>query len=225
MASHQEIAGVSDQDFVLRMVRSHDNRFDEAFWQYVEEQVRPQLTENPRIVDLGCGPGLFVRDLGNRFSDAELYGYDLTPAMVEYAKSEVEYAGSQPEFDVLDITTTPVPLEDNSVDLLTMTAVLHVLDEPLAMCAEIRRLLAPGGVFLLQDWIRLPLSKYLDMMMENVPPEKAQVMEKAMMRLSVAHNKYTIEDWIWLLDKGGLKVLHQTQIGSEHFCVFVCQEK
>jgi len=118
-----------------------------------------------------------------------------------------------------------VPLEDNSVDLLTMTAVLHVLDEPLAMCAEIRRLLSPGGVFLLQDWIRLPLSKYLDMMMENVPPEKAQVMEKAMMRLSVAHNKYTIEDWIWLLDKGGLKVLHQTQISSEHFCVFVCQAK
>jgi len=28
-----------------------------------------------------------------------------------------------------------------------------------------------------------------------------------------------------LLDKGGLKVLHKTQIGSEHFCVFVCQEK
>ena len=55
MASHQEIAGVSDQDFVLRMVRSHDNRFDEAFWQYVEEQVRPQLTENPRIVDLEIG--------------------------------------------------------------------------------------------------------------------------------------------------------------------------
>ena len=82
MASHQEIAGVSDQDFVLRMVRSHDNRFDEAFWQYVEEQVRPQLTENPRIVDVGCGLGLFVRDLGKRFSAAELYGYDLSPAMV-----------------------------------------------------------------------------------------------------------------------------------------------
>ena len=130
MASHQEIAGVSDQDFVQRMVRSHDDRFDETFWRYVEEQVRPRLTDNPRIVDLGCGPGLFVRDLGNRISGAELYGFDLTPAMVKYAKSEVEYAGSQPEFDVLDITTTPVPLENNSVDLLTMTAVLHVLDEP-----------------------------------------------------------------------------------------------
>ncbi len=224
MASHQEIAGVSDQDLVLRMVRSHDERFDETFWRSVGDQVLTNLPEHPRIVDLGCGPGLFVRDLGDQVSGAELYGYDLTPAMIDYAKTEVEFAGSQPEFDVLDITTTPVPLEDNSVHLLTMTAVLHVLDEPLAMCAEIRRLLAPGGIFLLQDWIRQPLSKYLEMMMANVPAEKKQAMEKAMMRLSVAHNKYSVEDWIWLLDKGGLKVLHQAQIRSEHFCVFVCQE-
>ncbi|MFT4712093.1 MAG: SAM-dependent methyltransferase [Candidatus Azotimanducaceae bacterium] len=225
MASHQEIAGVSDQDLVMRMVKSHDERFDDAFWRYVEDQVQPHLPEYPRIVDLGCGPGLFVRDLGNRISGANLYGYDLTPAMVEYAKTEVEYSGSQPEFDLLDVTANPVPLEDDSVHLLTMTAVLHVLDDPLATCAEIKRLLAPGGVFLLQDWVRQPLAKYLAMMMANVPPHKAEILEKAMMRLSVAHNKYTVEDWLWLLDKGGLKVLHHAQIRSEHFCTFVCQER
>jgi hypothetical protein len=63
------------------------------------------------------------------------------------------------------------------------------------------------------------------MMMANVPPEHAARMEKSMMRLSVAHNKYTIEDWIWLLDKGGIKVLNHTQLRSENFCEFVCQEK
>jgi len=225
MASHQEIAGVSDHDLVMRMVSSHAERFDEAFWRYIEDQVKPHLPEYSTIVDLGCGPGLFVRDLGHRISGASLYGYDLTPAMIEYAKTEVEYAGSQPELEVLDITTNPVPLEDNSVHLLTMTAVLHVLDDPLTICSEIRRLLVPGGVFLLQDWVRQPLAKYLAMMMQNVPAEKAAVVEKAMMRLSVAHNKYTIEDWLWLLDKGGLKVLHHAQIRSEHFCAFVCQVK
>lgn len=225
MASHQEIAGVSDHDLVMRMVKSHDERFDDAFWRYVEDQVQPHLPEYPHIVDLGCGPGLFVRDLGNRISGANLFGYDLTPAMIDYAKTEVEYSGSQPEFSVLDVTANPVPLEDDSVHLLTMTAVLHVLDEPLATCAEIRRLLAPGGVFLLQDWIRQPLDKYLAMMMVNVPPHKTEIMEKVMMRLSVAHNRYTVEDWLWLLDKGGLKVSHHAQIRSEHFCAFVCQEK
>ncbi|MFT4677401.1 MAG: SAM-dependent methyltransferase [Patiriisocius sp.] len=106
-----------------------------------------------------------------------------------------------------------------------MAAVLHVLDDPLHTCQEILRLLAPSGVFLLIDWVRQPLSTYLEMMMANVPPEHAARMEKSMMRLSVAHNKYTIEDWIWLLDKGGIKVLNHTQLRSENFCEFVCQEK
>lgn len=225
MASHQEIAGVSDQDFVLRMVNSHPERFGEDFWRYVDAQVSSLLPSNPRIVDLGCGPGLLVRDMGAHFPGADLHGFDLTPAMIDYANSDVEFAGARPNFGVLDITKSPAPVEDHSVDLITMTAVLHVLDDPLETCAEIRRLLAPNGVFLLSDWIRQPLAKYLQMMMANVPAERAETMEKAMLRLSVAHNKYTIEDWLWLLDKGGLKVLDHAQIRTEHFCAFVCQAK
>ncbi|MFT4796770.1 MAG: SAM-dependent methyltransferase [Candidatus Azotimanducaceae bacterium] len=225
MASHQELAGVSDQDFVLRMVNSHPERFDEGFWRYVDAKVAPHLPSNPRIVDLGCGPGLLVRDMGVHFSGADLHGFDLTPAMIDYANSDVEFAGARPNFGVLDLTKSAAPLEDHSVDLITMTAVLHVLDGPLETCAEILRLLAPNGLFLLSDWIRQPLAKYLEMMMASVPPERAEVMEKAMLRLSVAHNKYTIEDWLWLLDKGGLKVLDYAQIRAEHFCAFVCQAK
>jgi len=225
MASHQEIAGVSDQDFVLRMVNSHPERFGEDFWLYIDAQVAPHLPSSPRIMDLGCGPGLLVRDMGAHFPGSDLHGFDLTPAMIDYANSEIEFAGTQPNFGVLDITKHPVPLDDHSVHLITMTAVLHVLDDPLETCEEILRLLAPDGIFLLSDWIRQPLSNYLEMMMANVPPERLDVMEKAMMRLSVAHNKYTIEDWLWLLDKGGLKVLDHTQIRTEHFCAFVCQAK
>ena len=225
MASHQELAGVSDQDFVLRMVNSHPERFGEDFWRYVDAQVSPHLPSSRRFVDIGCGPGLLVRDLGAHFPGADLHGFDLTPAMIDYANSEVEFAGIRPNFGVLDITKNPVPLEDHSVDLITMTAVLHVLDDPLETCAEILRLLAPNGMFLLSDWIRQPLSKYLEMMMTNVPHEQAEAMEKAMLRLSVAHNNYTIEDWLWLLDKGGLNVLEHTRVSAEHFCVFVCQVK
>jgi hypothetical protein len=57
-----------------------------------------------------------------------------------------------------------------------MTAVLHVLDEPLDTRTEILRLLAPGGVFLLNDWVRQPLAQYIEMMMQNVPPEREVVM-------------------------------------------------
>ena len=38
---------------------------------------------------------------------------------------------------------------------------LHVVDEPLPVLAEIRRVLTPAGLFLLHDWIRQPLPAYL----------------------------------------------------------------
>lgn len=226
MPSHQEIAGVSDQEMLERMLSSHADRFDDLFWSYISEQVTPRYsaqTGEEIIVDIGCGPGLLLRDFSQRFPNAELHGYDLTPAMIDHARSQM--TGDRFHFDVLDVTTDPVPLDDHSVSLLLMTAVLHVLDEPLAMCDEIKRLLKPNGLFLLSDWVRQPLSQYLEMMMANVPKERAEVVEKAMLRLSVAHNKYSIEDWLWLLDKAGFNVLNHAQIRSEHFCAFVCEAK
>ena len=225
MASHQQISGISDEDMVLRMINSHDDRFDPTFWDFFTATVAPRLPETPAIVDLGCGPGLFVRDLAKRIGNGRLYGYDLTPAMIDYAEQQVNYSGLKPEFAVLDLTREAVPLPDRSVDLIAMTAVLHVLDDPLSLCAELKRLLAPGGTFLLFDWIKQPLEQYMEMMMTNVPPERVEVTEKAMLRLSVAHNKYTIQDWVWLLAKGGFEVIEHQQLRSEHFHAFVCQAK
>ena len=219
MATHQEIAGVSDEDLVQRMLKSHDDRFNESFWALFTEYVSPQLEANPCIVDLGCGPGLLVRDMASRVSNAELLGFDITPAMIDYA----DQLGLAAKFEVLDVTAGPIPLGDQSVDLISMAAVLHVLDEPLVCLAELKRLLKPGGVFLLVDWVRQPLEKYLGMMMENVPTDRAEQMEKAMLRLSVAHNKYTVDDWVWLLAKGGLEVEHCAQTRSDHFRTFVCR--
>ncbi len=72
-----------------------------------------------------------------------------------------------------DVTTRPLPHAAGTVDLVSMASVLHVIDEPLPVLAEIRRVLAPGGVFLLHDWIRRPLPAYLawrrDVMKESGP--------------------------------------------------------
>lgn len=168
---------------------------------------------------MGCGPGLLIHDLSNRVSSSELFGCDVTQAMIDYA-NDLRIGAT---FEVLDLTTSPVPLPEHSVDMLSMAAVLHVLDEPLKFLAEIKRLLKPGGTFLLVDWVQQPLEKYMAMMMENVPAERVEQMEQAMLRLSVAHNKYTVDDWIWLLGKGGFEVNHCAQTHSEHFRTFVCR--
>lgn len=224
MATHQEIAQVTDQELLERMIKSHNGRFDEHFWKYFNDQVKPHLPPAPTIIDVGCGPGLFLRDLSLRYPDATLHGYDITRAMIDYGE-QLDYNGTKPVFGLHDIAEAPLPLDDGSVDLLAMVAVLHVLTDPIAMCHEIRRLLSPKGVFLLQDWVRTPLPMYLERMTEDVPPEQLEAVKARMLRLFPTHNKYSIEDWLWLMDQGGLEVLDYRLVNSPHFRTFVCRPR
>lgn len=90
-----------------------------------------------------------------------------------------------------------------------MTAVLHVLDDPLEALAEVRRLLAPDGAFLLYDWVRTSLQTYL----ESGPgvPDDSLVALKRQFRMFPFHNKYTPEDWTWLLENTGFTVKSTAQ--------------
>ena len=96
-----------------------------------------------------------------------------------------------------------------------MTSVLHVLDEPLPVLAEIRRVLAPSGLFVLHDWIRMPLSTYLHWRQER-QGETPDVARQRGFRVFPAHCKYTTEDWQWLLGEAGFVIRHQTQLRPTH---------
>src|ERR687884_311399 len=95
MPTHQEIGGMSDEELLQRMVTSHPERYGEAFWEFFAAQIQPRLPARPVIVDLGCGPGLFLRDVSARAHPAALYGFDITPAMIDYAR-QVSYNGVTP---------------------------------------------------------------------------------------------------------------------------------
>jgi len=221
MATHQEIAGITDEELIERLVASHDNRFGESFWSYFDEQIGTRLPDNPAILDIGCGPGLLLRDLQHRYPGSTLTGTDVTEAVIDYAK-EVEYVGQTPSYLQHDATAEPLPAEDGSTNLVVMVAVLHVLDSPLKVLREIHRVLAADGVFVLQDWIRTPLPQYLDQMTESVDVEKKQKAKERLFGLFAAHNKYTVEDWHWLLIEGGMEVLSCEELGMAHFRTFTC---
>src|SRR5262245_10921173 len=84
--THQSLTGSSDEDLLQRMITTHAERFDTRFWNFFAADVAPRLPAHPVIIDLGCGPGLLLRDLGERHPGAALHGYDVTPAMIDYAR-------------------------------------------------------------------------------------------------------------------------------------------
>ena len=214
MPTHQSLGGASDEELVLRMVATHPERFGEAFWALFAARVAPSLPPRPVMIDIGCGPGLLLRDLGARYPDAALYGYDVTPAMIGHAR-QLPFPGATPTLAVHDVATESLPHAGGSVHLVSMSSVLHVLDEPLPVLAEIRRVLAPGGVFLLIDWIRQPLSAYLAWRRDILGEEGPESLRRGF-RLFPVHNKFTAEDWRWLLAEAGLGIRHETQPRASH---------
>jgi SAM-dependent methyltransferase len=93
--------------------------------------------------------------------------------------------------------------------------VLHVLDEPLPVLAEIRRVLAPKGTLLLNDWVRQPLASYLAWRRDVMKEDGVEGRRRGF-RLFPVHNKYTAEDWRWLLGEAGFAVRHEAELRPAH---------
>ncbi len=159
-------------------------------------------------------PGSCSATSATRYPAAILHGYDVTPAMIAHAR-QLPYPGARPTLAVHDVATEPLPHATGSAHLVSISSVLHVLDEPLPVLAEIRRVLAPGGVFLLIDWIRQPLSAYLAWRRDIMGEDGPEGLRRGF-RLFPVHNKYTIEDWRWLLAEAGLAVRYETQPRASH---------
>lgn len=224
MATHQEITGITDEEMVNRMVNSYGDRFGTEFWRYFKEAVLARLPVGPLVVDMGCGPGLFLEQLSELCPSADMYGYDITQAMLDYAIA-LDYEGKPPVYRIHDIAEKPLLFSDGTVHLFSMTALLHLMDDPISVCREVSRVLAMNGYFLLYDWVRTPIRDYLDRMGLDSDPENEELIRKRLYNLFPVHNKYTEEDWQYLLKQAGMEVVDCRQLKSPHFRVLLCQKR
>ena len=108
--------------------------------------------KNPRIYDLGCGPGNSTAVLADAFPGARITGMDSSPDMLRKAKASFEDRGEDAQFVQGDLEAFEVEEGEGSVDLLFSNAVLHWLRSS-SRIPTVKRLLGSlksGGVFALQ---------------------------------------------------------------------------
>lgn len=92
-----------------------------------------------RVLDLGAGAGALTGAALAR--GCRVTAVDGAPAMV--AKLTARHPGVPAQ--VMDVRELDFP--DGSFDLVCAGFVIHLLDDPAAAAAEVRRVLVPGGVF------------------------------------------------------------------------------
>lgn len=219
MTTHQSITGGTDGELLSRMVHSYAGRFNDAYWTFFDQHVRPRLTASPTLVDLGCGPGLFVQDLNRRVPGAKLFGFDLTPAMVDHARS-LDWGGSKPTLGELNLLTDNIPLADASADMVSITAVMHLFDDPFPVLGEIKRVLKPSGTFVLYDWVRTSLAEYLARDSSGGSSDDAAGLRRRQLKLFAAHNHYAAEDWRWIVNEAGFDLIGETRPSNKYHRLF-----
>lgn len=100
-----------------------------------------RLARGKRVVDLGCGAGYGSAELAR--TAVSVLGCDISQEAVEWARTQ--YAVPNLRFE--QASCDAVPLGDASIDLAVAFEVIEHLYEPEKLLAEVRRLLAPGGQF------------------------------------------------------------------------------
>ncbi|HET6654627.1 MAG TPA: class I SAM-dependent methyltransferase [Gammaproteobacteria bacterium] len=108
---------------------------------------RLPLAATHSVLDVGCGSGELLRRLQIQSPDLALAGVDVSRPMLAIAQLKLGATTnlSQAAADAL-------PFTSDSFDLVVSTSVLHYWPEPARALAEIRRVLTPGGWFVLTDW-------------------------------------------------------------------------
>ena len=111
-----------------------------------------QIPAGARVLDVGCGTGTQVVLAKQAHPDAEIVGIDGDPKALARARQKVERAGVEVQLD--EGLATALPYADARFDRVISSLVFHHLADPDKErgLAEIRRVLAPGGLFLLVDF-------------------------------------------------------------------------
>jgi SAM-dependent methyltransferase len=99
-----------------------------------------------RVLELAAGTGILTAGLVEALPEAEIIATDLNPAMVEYAAARVPDATWQ----VAD--ATDLDFADSSFDLVVCQFGVMFFSDRIGAYRGIRRVLAPGGMFLFNTW-------------------------------------------------------------------------
>src|SRR5918997_6446372 len=104
------------------------------------------------VLELAIGTG---RNLPYYPADVQLTGVDLTPAMLELARQRAKRLGREVDLRLGDAQALDLP--DARFDTVVATLALSSIPDDRRVVAEARRVLRPGGRFIVLDFVGSPL--------------------------------------------------------------------
>jgi len=106
-----------------------------------EVEIKPGF----RVLDFGCGPGAYVADAAVRVGESgRVYALDIHPLAVETVRRLAEKKRLANVKAIQSDCQTGLP--DDSIDVVLLYDIFHMLSQPQAVLAELHRVLKSDGV-------------------------------------------------------------------------------
>lgn len=107
------------------------------------------LSPGMSIADIGCGPGFFTLPAAEIVGKkGKVYAVDVQEEMLDDLKKR-----NPPEnVQIVHSSENHIPIEDGSCDMVFIAFVFHEAEDKPLFLDELKRILKPGGKFLLLDW-------------------------------------------------------------------------
>jgi trans-aconitate 2-methyltransferase len=123
---------------------TYDRVSDIQFAWALEQLARLELSGDEVALDAGCGSGRVTAELADRLPRGRVYGVDVAPSMVEYAR---ETLGDRATFYRQDLVELSLP---EPMDVVFSNATFHWIPDHDALFRALHRALKPGGRLLAQ---------------------------------------------------------------------------
>lgn len=182
--------------------------YSSGYWQH---QVRKRVFELydkycEKVLEVGCGEGLFLAELASVNKNTQVYGIDNREGILQKADERLKEKGIE-NVRLSQADATSLPFEDSYFDAVVCINVIFNLESKeivRKVLGEIARVCKKGGRVIVDFrnsknpflYIKYRLAPYYDQTVKGLPLKT-----------------YNIEDMRFFSEKSGLKIIRQVNIG------------
>lgn len=95
-----------------------------------------------KVLEVGCGPGYFLRCIERWFPESEIYGIDIDDSLIEHAKLHLKRT------ILIKHDGQDIPFPDDGIDIVCSLQVIEHLERPQSFFTEAKRVLKENGLLI-----------------------------------------------------------------------------
>ena len=153
-----------DDDRVQQMVKSYNMRYDVEFWKVFATLTGSE--SRPVVADFGCGPGLLLAEVANRFKAHTAIALDESEQMLALAETKLRERTELESIDIQQVNfdTDEIQVESDSIDFAFSGFTLHEVASPIDFVSKVYRLIKSTGIYVVYDLVSGNEEKYVKTM-------------------------------------------------------------